>query len=271
MTDSDPIRSLVRRAVNEAMDEPESNPDHQHEVAATPARSRRGNGLRVVAFVPLAVLVGGGFFVLQQRQTSTVAATQKSRPKIMFPVDAPYHFVDTFGAPRMMGTKYAHKHQGVEVFASEGAPIRALADGAVFGVGVSKLGGNKLWLSSGGTCFYYALIGKLSPAMEHLMVRSSTTEVRTSKQDDWSSSSEFRFSQVRAGTVLGWVGSLAQQDPSAPAGVHLEVHPKCGDRVNPMPVLNALKSNDVKTFEKLTKTTSGDVVAIDLGMVERTM
>jgi Peptidase family M23 len=245
MNESDPIRTLVRRAVHEAMEIPSAD---FRDLIVAPAQTRRSNRLRVVAVVPLLALVAGGFSMLRERSTTTVAA-QKSRPKIVFPVDAPFNFTDTFGAPRMTGTPYAHKHQGADIFAKEGSPIRALADGVVFNVGVAKLGGNKLWLrTSGGTCFYYALIGKFSASMTK-QIRPLTTQTKSSVSGD-EASAEVGRTEIRAGTILGWAASSGS---GVPTYVHVEVRPNCGDAVNPMPVLNALKRGDVKTFEKLTR------------------
>ncbi|MDQ3107955.1 MAG: hypothetical protein M3Q68_09160, partial [Actinomycetota bacterium] len=73
----------------------------------------------------------------------------------VFPIAGPHSYSDTFGAPRMFGTAYAHLHQGTDVFAASGTPLVAVERGVVIKVGSDVLGGTKLWLvGASGTRYY---------------------------------------------------------------------------------------------------------------------
>src|SRR5690606_6265801 len=43
----------------------------------------------------------------------------------VFPVGEPYSFIDSWGFPRMIGTEYAHGHQGTDIMAPFGTPLYA--------------------------------------------------------------------------------------------------------------------------------------------------
>lgn len=130
----------------------------------------------------------------------------------VFPVAGPHSFSDTFGAPRMFGTSYAHLHQGTDIFAASGTPLVAVERGVVFAVGTDVLGGIKLWLQgASNTKYYYA----------HL---SGFAEGLTAGQ------------VVAAGDVVGFVGNTGNA-ATTPAHVHFEVHPNGGPAVNPYPLL----------------------------------
>lgn len=165
--------------------------------------------------------------------TVRVAASPTS---YVFPVDTPRSYVDTFGAPRMNGTPYAHAHQGIDVFAPEGTPVRAVSDGIVFNVGVATLGGNKLWLRTrDGTCYYYAHLAQFGP---------NTLDPKSKN------SGSNQTHRVSAGQVLGSVGRSGNALDSPP-NLHFEIHPKCGGAINPTPVLKALEVGDISTVKRL--------------------
>ena len=130
----------------------------------------------------------------------------------VFPVGGPHSFSDTFGAPRMFGTSYAHLHQGTDIFAASGTPLVAVERGVVFSMGSDVLGGTKLWLQgASNTKYYYA----------HL---SAFAEGLTAGQ------------VVSAGDVVGFVGNTGNA-ATTPAHLHFEVHPNGGPAVNPYPLL----------------------------------
>ncbi|HEC09960.1 MAG TPA: M23 family metallopeptidase [Acidimicrobiales bacterium] len=137
---------------------------------------------------------------------------------LLFPVDGEYNFVDTFLAPRMFGTRYAHRHQGVDIFAERDTPLVAVERGVVGRVGTINLGGNRVWLiGESGTEYYYA----------HLSGFADITP------------GQF----VEAGTVLGYVGTSGNA-VGTPPHVHFEVHPGGGRAVNPTPLMNQLAERD---------------------------
>lgn len=127
-----------------------------------------------------------------------------------FPVLGQYSFVDTYGAPRA-DTGW---HHGIDIFAQEGTPLVAVADGTLFNVGVNTLGGNRLWVrDERGNTFYYAHLSAYAP-------------------------SAVEGAHVRAGEVIGFMGHTGDA-VGTPTHLHFEVHPGDGDSVNPYPYLLA--------------------------------
>ena len=130
----------------------------------------------------------------------------------VFPVGGPHSYSDTFGAPRMFGTSYAHLHQGTDIFAAHGTPLLACERGVVIKVGSDVLGGTKLWLvGASGTRYYYA----------HLSAFAEGVVENT---------------LVQAGDVVGYVGNTGNA-ATTPAHLHFQVHPNGGPAVNPYPLL----------------------------------
>ena len=96
----------------------------------------------------------------------------------------------------------------------------AVADGTVFSVGWNKIGGWRLWLRDrAGNEFYYAHLSAYSPYA-------------------------LNNAQVRAGTVLGFVGNTGDAE-GTPYHLHFEIHPVqllglgYDGAVNPTPYLDA--------------------------------
>ena len=130
----------------------------------------------------------------------------------VFPVAGPHSYSDTFGAPRMFGTSYAHLHQGTDIFAASGTPLVAVERGVVFSMGSDVLGGTKLWLQgASNTKYYYAHLSAFAEGV---------TEGMT----------------VSAGDVIGFVGNTGNAI-TTPAHLHFQVHPNGGPAVNPYPLL----------------------------------
>lgn len=190
----------------------------------TRAREAAGEGLaaivaeldakRVQRDVALLTAAGAESVVLaKQVQVSAVqAGGAVIGGGFVFPVAGPNSFADTFGAPRMFGTSYAHLHQGTDVFATWGTPLVAVERGVLIKVGTDVLGGTKLWLvGASGTRYYYAHLSAFAPGVEEGLV-------------------------VSAGDVVGYVGNSGNAI-STPAHVHFEVHPNGGAAVNPYPLL----------------------------------
>jgi murein DD-endopeptidase MepM/ murein hydrolase activator NlpD len=114
----------------------------------------------------------------------------------VFPVYGDSAYGDTFGAPRAD----VSFHHGDDIFAPLGAPVLAVADGTVFSVGWNKIGGWRLWLRDrAGNEFYYAHLSAYSPYA-------------------------LNNAQVRAGTVLGFVGNTGDAE-GTPYHLHFEIHP----------------------------------------------
>ena len=137
-----------------------------------------------------------------------------------FPVLMGKHrYSDDWGAAR----QNTGAHQGNDVFAPAGTPVLAVTDGTLRRVGTARVPGNRLYLwSDSGDYYFY---GHLS---------SFEADARSGRR-------------VKAGEVLGYVGSTGDAEPTPPH-VHFEVHPGGGGPVNPYPFLRAWeKKRDVPT------------------------
>lgn len=134
----------------------------------------------------------------------------------VFPVGGPHSYGDSFGAPRMFGTAYAHLHEGTDIFATSGTPLLACERGVVIRMGSDTLGGIKLWLvGASGTRYYYA----------HLSAFAEGIADGTA---------------VEAGDVVGFVGNTGNAI-STPSHLHYEVHPGGGPAINPYPLLRIVE------------------------------
>ncbi|MDP1820413.1 MAG: peptidoglycan DD-metalloendopeptidase family protein [Acidimicrobiales bacterium] len=133
----------------------------------------------------------------------------------VFPVGRPHSFGDSFGAPRMFGTEYAHAHQGTDIMAPMGTPLMACERGVVSKMGTDSLGGMKLWLKGeSGTFYYYAHLSAFAEGLVDGTV-------------------------VQAGHVIGYVGDTGNAKGGAPH-LHFEIHPDGGSAVNPYPLLKVV-------------------------------
>ncbi len=121
------------------------------------------------------------------------------------PVDQPMSYADDWHAPRWSGG--FHLHEGIDIFAPPGTPIRAPFDGVAVAAD-NLLGGIAVKVYGEGGYVYNA----------HL-------------------SAYGRLGEVHAGDVIGFVGSTG--NASGPHD-HFEYHPGGGEAVNPFPFLNAV-------------------------------
>ncbi len=125
-----------------------------------------------------------------------------------FPVAGYATFSDDFGDPR--STPYPHPHEGTDIFATCGMPVRSPADG-VFTMAGGGAGGIAAYVRGGGTEYYLA----------HL--QGYARNVRSGQR-------------VRTGDIIGFNGNSGNAVGGA-CHVHFEVHPG-GRVVNPAPILN---------------------------------
>ena len=140
--------------------------------------------------------------------------TKKGMTDLVFPVIGPHAFGSDFGAPRMVGTPYEHKHEGNDIAAPLGAELVSVEPGMVVAMGTDRLGGIKLWLAGrSGTYYYYAHLSKFADNVHEGDI-------------------------VPAGFVVGFVGNTGNAAGGIPH-LHFEIHPNGGPAVDPYPYLVA--------------------------------
>ena len=129
-----------------------------------------------------------------------------------FPVQGPCGFGDSYGYPRSGG----RTHEGIDIIASVGRELYAVADGKItktYADYPGSLAGNGIRLSEpDGTYYFYAHMSELAEGIE-LGV------------------------PVKAGQLVGYVGNTGN---SGTPHLHFEVHPKGGASVNPYQALKAI-------------------------------
>ena len=127
-----------------------------------------------------------------------------------FPVAGYASFADDFLEPRF-GPPF-HLHQGNDVFAQCGLPIRSPADG-VLRLSSDPLGGSTAVVTMpDGTYFYMAHLSAYVAGQQSGLA-------------------------VRTGQIVGFVGNTGDAAGGA-CHVHFEIHPKGGAAVDPNPFLN---------------------------------
>lgn len=158
-----------------------------------------------------------GETTLPRRPTAVRAAlggTQTgSLRSYLFPVLGKSSYSNDWGAAR---ASTGIPHQGTDIFATEGTPIVAVADGVLDRVGWNPIGGYRFWLfDQFGNAFYHAHMSAYSPIA-------------------------FDGARVRRGDVIGFVGHTGDAQYTPPH-LHFQIHPGNGDATNPFPYLNAWK------------------------------
>jgi len=134
---------------------------------------------------------------------------------MVFPVDDPHDYIDSWGFPRSGG----RRHQGVDIFAPIGTHLFAVERGVVANMGTNSLGGTKLWIyGESGTTYYYAHLSGFAPGVRDGLV-------------------------VDAGDIVGFVGNTGNAR-TTPPHLHFEIHPNNGPAVNPTPLLMVVDALD---------------------------
>ncbi len=126
-----------------------------------------------------------------------------------FPVGGVANFTDDWLNPRF--TPVFHLHEGTDVFAPTGTPVRTPVDGVVR----HSAGG------AGGTAAYIRTVEGHEVYFAHL---ASYSDVKPGQS-------------VKVGDVVGFVGSTGNAAGGA-AHLHFEIHPKGKGPVNPKPYLD---------------------------------
>lgn len=116
---------------------------------------------------------------------------------------------DTWGAARSNG----RRHEGIDIFAPRGTPIRATTEGLVLNVGSNTLGGRTVMvLGPGGQRHYYAHLERYAEGLA---------------QGDW----------VERGQTVGYVGDSGNAR-GTPPHLHYGIY-AVGGAINPYPLLRA--------------------------------
>jgi hypothetical protein len=160
-----------------------------------------------------------------------------------FPVAGNAAYNDDFLMPRH-GPPF-HLHQGNDIWAATGTPVRAPFDGSVR-YSDGGLGGLGVYLTMpDGTYFYNA---HLSATVRGLSSGAS----------------------VKQGQVIGFVGSSGNADGGAPHD-HFEIHPKGGPAVNPKPILDGWLADALAQVPALVAAYRGNAPAslVSTGLTRR--
>ncbi|MFT4173799.1 MAG: M23 family metallopeptidase [Rhodocyclaceae bacterium] len=120
----------------------------------------------------------------------------------------PRQIADTWHGARSGG----RKHEGVDIFARCGTPIRSATHGVVLRVGQNRLGGNIVAvLGPGGQWHYYAHLSRFSAI----------------RRGDW----------VTPASVIGYVGDTGNAR-GTPCHLHYGLYTRSG-AINPYPLIRA--------------------------------
>lgn len=202
-------------------------------VAQVPVRGQRGPKVRLVqnALVAKGITLKGGVdgrfgaattAALRAFQTKAglnvsgrvdlqtgIALGVIAAPEIaieVFPVQGPCGFADTWHAPRPNG----RKHLGVDIIAREGQALYAAISGTIsyiYREGTNTLTGNGLRILSDDGTGTYVFYGHMKDFAPNIKLGA----------------------KVKAGDVVGSVGKTGTHTPH----LHLEIHPRGGEAVNP--------------------------------------
>ena len=192
---------------------------------ARPDTIRRG--IRIVVSMAIAVsLLTGGVAIAATSGQSNAQSRQelalpfRPRPRAtgpfrVCPVDRPRHYRDDFGDARFAGG--LHRHEGIDIFAGRGTPVRAPFPGTV--ERRSNWAGGLAVYVHGAHGFVYEA---------HLSAYGHT-------------------GRVAAGEIVGYVGNTGDAAGGATHD-HFEWHPRGGPAVDAFDELNAVCGAQPKTF-----------------------
>ena len=155
---------------------------------------------------------------------------------IVFPVAGPHSFINTFGAPRDGGRR---RHAGIDIFASKGVPVVAVADGVIEEVSEEYLAGQYVIVRhDDGWRSKYLHLDDDTPGTDDGLASGYATGVEVGVR-------------VTSGTVLGFVGDSGNAE-STVSHLHFGLFQPNGLPVNPYP--------------PLTRGLDAEMVSLDGGM-----
>jgi peptidoglycan LD-endopeptidase LytH len=186
-----------------------SGPDRKRRDYAPAARRLVG------AVVLFALLAAGAWWAWQQpfmAYPRTLYELSRLPPPDALPVPvdgvAAGDIADTWGEQRGAD----RRHEGVDIFAARGTPVRSTTRGVVLRIADRGLGGRQVWvLGPGRQRHYYAHLDHWAPGLQARDV-------------------------VWPGTLLGTVGDTGNARGTAP---HLHYGIYDGDALDPLPLLRA--------------------------------
>ena len=166
---------------------------------------------RQLLLLGLCILVLAGCNPRAVRQTAaSVTLLRQELPRSLpVPVDgvAPARLVNSWGSARDGG----RGHQGIDIFAPRGTPIRSTTEGVIESKGMRGLGGLVVTiLGPGGYRHYYAHLEDLGPQAV----------------GEW----------VHQGEIIGYVGNSGNAAVS-PTHLHYGIYAPSGRAINPYPFL----------------------------------
>lgn len=169
--------------------------------------------LRVARLALIAMAINASVAVIEPavERSAYLSRLVMSDPvrHLRLPVDrvAQRQLRDTWHAARSHG----RKHEGIDIFAAKGTPVRSTTEGIVSRIGTNKLGGNVVWvLGPGGHRHYYAHLDQVA-------------NIRTGER-------------IGAGALLGFVGNTGNAKLTPPH-LHYGIYTGNG-AINPFPLLS---------------------------------
>lgn len=169
--------------------------------------------LRVLRVAVIAMAINAAFAVVKPVLERSVYMSRLviSDPirHLPIPVDrvSARQLRDTWHAARSHG----RKHEGIDIFAARGTPVRSTTEGIVSRIGTNKLGGTVVWvLGPAGHRHYYAHLDQVA-------------SIRTGER-------------IGAGALLGFVGNTGNAKLTPPH-LHYGIYTRKG-AVNPYPLLS---------------------------------
>ncbi|MCC5953573.1 MAG: M23 family metallopeptidase [Acidimicrobiia bacterium] len=150
----------------------------------------------------------------------------------VFPVQGECSFIDSFGAPRNVGTPDEHWHEGTDIMAAIGTPLVAVEDGVLERVRSNRLGGISLRLrGDSGHVYYYAHLAAYAEGVTEGL-------------------------RVERGDHIGYVGDTGDA-LGGPPHLHFEIRRPEGGVVNPYPLLRLAWERQLAALDALGERADG--------------
>jgi hypothetical protein len=152
----------------------------------------------------------------------TITASNVATPRILFPVDGPVYWTDTFGACR--GTGCERTHQGQDLMGKKLQPLLAARSGVVSRVSDCNCGlsGNSVTIrAKDGWSYVYIHINNDSPG---------TDDGRN--PNGWVLGRGIELgAKVKQGQIVGYLGDSGNAEGTSPH-LHFEIHTPSGAAIN---------------------------------------